>query len=586
MRIDRIRLKNFCGVAEAEVRFAASGVTLIHGPNEAGKSTLMTGIDILFDHRDDSKKEEVRQTKPVNRDVGSEVEADVQIGDYQFTYFKRFHKDKETVLTIHAPKAENLLGREAHERVQQMLAGSVDTGLWRALRILQGGSLELPALHDQRALSEALDRAAGQAKSGEKENALFEAAYTEYSQYFTDTGREREVPVGQARTRATEAAENEHNLHEELNKLEEDIGRFATLEKSVTTLKRGLAGLDTAQAKARATWDAVSKLAENVERTKSAKQLADQALQVAKTAQQLRSEMISLVTVNSERVETAKIQNVKTTAALESATTTLNTERTARDAAIATASQCEVEERLRRADQELRDEEFELVRMEERLQHVTSADTAAAAASAVLSATKITEQRRTKIRNAEVKLKTEQGILNSGSPRFTITALESLDVSIDGEPLTLTAGQVRTVAVSEPVSARIGSMVELRVEPGTNADTLSQAVTDAESALAKACAEAGVSGPEEAETEWAALLDAKRTVADRDRIAKEHLRDLTREELGKRIKAARAKVDAYLGKRSSELVLPATSIECKELLQVCCGRLKIDQYLRFVPTQN
>ena len=220
MRLDRIRLKNFCGVAETEIKFAPSGVTLIHGPNETGKSTLMMGIDVLFDHRDDSKKEEVRQTKPVNRDVGSEVEADVEIGEYRFTYFKRFHKDKETVLTIHAPKAESLVGREAHERVQQILAGSVDTALWQALRIMQGGNLEMPTLHDQRALSEALDRAAGQAKSGQKENALFEAAYSEYSQYFTDTGKEREVPVVQARKRATDTAESERNLQAVLSKLE------------------------------------------------------------------------------------------------------------------------------------------------------------------------------------------------------------------------------------------------------------------------------------------------------------------------------------------------------------------------------
>src|SRR4051794_37005083 len=107
MRIDRIRIKNFCGVAEAEVRFAPKGVTIVHGPNEAGKSTLMQGINVLFDHKDDSRKEEVRLTKPVHRDVGSEVEADVEIDSFRFTYFKRFHKDRETRLTIHAPKAEN-----------------------------------------------------------------------------------------------------------------------------------------------------------------------------------------------------------------------------------------------------------------------------------------------------------------------------------------------------------------------------------------------------------------------------------------------------------------------------------------------
>jgi len=566
MRIERIRLKNFCGVSETEVKFASLGVTLIHGPNETGKSTLMTGIDVLFDHRDDSKKEEVRQTKPVNRDVGSEVEADVQIGEYRFTYFKRFHKDKETILTIHAPRPENLVGRDAHDRVQQILAGSVDTALWQALRILQGGNLEMPTLHDQRALSEALDRAAGQSKSGDKENALFEAAYSEYSQYFTDTGKEKETPVGQARKRATESSEKERGLQADLNKLEEDIGRFATLEKSVATLKRGLAGLDAAQARAQATWDVVSKLAEHVERARSAKQLADQAKQTTKSALQQRNEMINLVTASSQKVQTAKTLNAKTTLALETATGALNAARTIRDAAVATATQCDAEELIRRADQEFRDEEFELVRMGERLQHVTSADIAAATASAVVSATKITEQLRTKIRNAEVKSKTEQGILNSASPQFTITALESVEVGIDGERLSLSAGQARTIAVSEAVSARIGSLVEVRVEPGANAETLSQAAADAESALAKACAQAGVASPEEAETVWAALVDAKRTVADRDRIAKEHLRDLTREELGERIKDAKAKVDAYLAKRNSDVVLPATSEECKTLL--------------------
>ena len=291
-------------------------------------------------------------------------------------------------------------------------------------------------------------------------------------------------------------------------------------------------------------------------------------MQATKRALQQRNDMINLVAAASKVVQAAKTQNAKTTAALDAAATTLSTARSTRDTAIATASRCDAEERIRRADQELRDQEFELLRMVERLQHVASADTAAATASAVVSATMITDQLRTKIRNAEVKLKTEQGILNSTSPQFTITALKSVEVVINGEPLTLSPGQVRMVPVSEPVSAKIGSMVELRVEPGTNAETLSQAATNAEGALAKACGEAGVESPEEAETVWIALLDAKRTVADRDRIAKEHLRDLTREELGERIRVAKAKVDAYLAKRNTDVVFPATSEECNALLEL------------------
>ena len=565
MRIDRVRLKNFCGVTETEVKFAPTGVTIIHGPNEAGKSTLMAGINVLFDHLDDSKKEEVRNTRPVNRDVGSEVEADVEIGDHRFTYFKRFHKDKETRLIIHTPKAENLVGREAHERVQQILDGSVDTALWRALRIVQGGNLKMPELHSQPALEQALDRAAGQIQAGEKEDALFDAAYSEYAIYFTDTGREREDPIAQTRARAAEAAEKGDVLLAQLKGIEDDVGRFAALERSVATLKRNLAGLEDAQQKAQVAWDAVSKLAEQVERAKSAHQLADQAMQAAKTASRQRSEMVSRVKAVAQNVEAATAKSTQSSTALATASDSLSLAKAKRDAANATAAQCDAEERLRRADHEFRVGEFELVLMEERFKHVSNADAAAAAANAVVAATKITETLRTSIRNAEVELKTAQGVLNSASPQFTIKALKSLAVVINGNSQTFKAGEARVVPVSEPISATIANTLELRVEPGTSAETLQQAVSDAETVLVRACAKAGVANSDKAEAAWTALQDAKRTLADRNRIVKEHLRDLSREELGVHIETAKAKVNAYRAKRRSSIELPKTSEECHVL---------------------
>ena len=565
MRIDRVRLKNFCGVTETEVKFAPTGVTIVHGPNEAGKSTLMAGINVLFDHRDDSKKEEVRNTRPVNRDVGSEVEADVEIGDHRFTYFKRFHKDKETRLTIHTPKAENLVGREAHERVQQILDGSVDTALWRALRIVQGRNLEMPELHSQPALEQALDRAAGQIQAGEKEDALFDAAYSEYAIYFTDTGREREDPIAQTRARAAEAAEKGDVLLAQLKGIEDDVGRFAALERSVATLKRNLAGLEDAQQKAQVAWDAVSKLAEQVERAKSAHQLADQAMQAAKTASRQRSEMVSRVKAVAQNVEAATAKSTQSSTALATASDSLSSAKAKRDAANATAAQCDAEERLRRADHEFRVGEFELVLMEERFKHVSNADAAAAEANAVVATTKITETLRTSIRNAEVELKTAQGVLNSASPQFTIKALKSLAVVINGNSQTFKAGEARVVPVSEPISATIANTLELRVEPGTSAETLQQAVSDAETVLVRACAKAGVANSDKAEAAWTALQDAKRTLADRNRIVKEHLRDLSREELAVHIETAKAKVNAYRAKRSSSIELPKTSEECHVL---------------------
>lgn len=567
MRIDRVRLKNFCGVAEAEVKFAPTGVTIVHGPNEAGKSTLMHGISVLFDHRDDSRKEEVRLTKPVNRDVGSEVEADVAIGEHAFTYFKRFHKDRETRLTIHAPRAESLGGREAHERVQQILSGSVDTALWQALRIVQGGNLEMPALLNQPALAQALDRAAGQAKSGEKEEALFDAARAEYKRYFTDTGKEREDPLGQARRRAAEAAEKERELFAQLKAIEADVNHFAEVERSAATLRRSLAALASAQVKAQAEWDAVEQLVAGEARAKAAHQIAHQAAQAARNAVQQRNEMIAQVGTAAGNAAGATAKKDSTAAALGEAEQALGSARSKRDAASATASRCDAEEAIRRADHEFRVEAFELVRMEERAGHVRKADEAAAAAAAVLAATKITEKLRAGIRDAEIGFKTAQGILNAASPQLTIKLLKAVAVAVNGKALSLKAGEARVLPVTEPVSATVADSVELRVDPGASAETQRQAVSDAESALAKACARAGVASPEEAETAWAALQAAKRTVDDRDRIAKEHLRDLTREALAGRIKAARAKVRAYEAKRAAEPALPANAEEAKTLLE-------------------
>ncbi len=559
MRIERIRLKDFCGVCAAEVRFARAGVTIVHGPNEAGKSTLMLGISVLFDHLDDSRKEEVRNTKPVNRDVGSEVEADIEIGAYRFTYFKRFHKNKETRLTVHAPAGENLSGREAHERVRAILEGSVDTALWRALRIVQGRNLDMPDLQNQPALAQALDRAAGQAKSGDKEEALFDAAYAEYALYFTDTGREKDNPLGQAHKHATESAEAVRALEVQVKEVEDDVARFADLERSAAMHRRSSARLELAKKSAQENWNAVSKLKEGLDRALTAHQLADQTMQAAKSALERRRELVSGLSTAATGVEVATAQHARTAESVATATQSLEAARAARDAAAANADRCEGELRTRASDLELRKEEFDLVLMAERLEHVRKADADAVAASAVVEAGRITDALRTKIRDAEIELKTKQAVLNAAAPQITIHALKAQAVSLNNSHQELRAGERRDMAVTAPLSMAIADLMELRFNPGNSAENLQQAVLETEAALARACAKAGVMNPAEAESAWAALLEARRVVATRDRVVREHLRDLTRDALNQRVEVTRAKVRAYLADRVSDIALPASA---------------------------
>jgi hypothetical protein len=566
MIIKRIRLKDFCGVESAEVKFATSGVTLIYGPNEIGKSTLMTGIDLLFDQKDDSKREEVRLTKSVNKDVGSEIEADIEIGQFQFTYFKRFHKDRETVLNIHHPKPQSLTGRDAHDRVRQILDASVDISLWKALRILQGGDLEMPVLKDQQALSVALDRAAGQSQTGDKENALFEAAYAEYSKYYTDTGREKEVPLGQAQQKANEAITKAEGLRKDLVSLVSDIDRHATLEKSIFKLKGKLVALEVSKEKAKEKWDAVSRLVENFDLASKEKRFADNESQILQSDLSRRQELVAQTLSNLKKSEKAKLENEDAAVALEIAEQKLKLAKENHDDAIKYLSTCEDEALTRTADHNFLVETFELTRMQERLSHVNIADEDAGTANAFVASTKLTEKLRIKIRNAEVQFKTSVGILNSALPKIAVKALASMSIFVDEQKINLEPGQVKNIVLDKTINATIESVAEIIVEPGASSDELKKEAAEAEEELSRLCKEAGVASADEAEIVWAKLNDAFNTLSNRDRVVKEHLRDLSREKLEKLIQDSKARVDSFTLNRKSTQELPVSIDESNTIL--------------------
>jgi hypothetical protein len=135
MKLHRLVLKNYRGIEHREIEFPDHGVVVVSGANEIGKSSMVEALDLLLESKDRSTKKEVKQVKPTHADVGSEVTAEISAGPYRFVYHKRFHKKCETQLTVLEPRREQHSGDEAHDRVQAMLAETVDTELWRAQRV-------------------------------------------------------------------------------------------------------------------------------------------------------------------------------------------------------------------------------------------------------------------------------------------------------------------------------------------------------------------------------------------------------------------------------------------------------------------
>ncbi|MGI9327153.1 MAG: AAA family ATPase, partial [Pseudomonadales bacterium] len=72
MQLVRLSLKDWRGVRDREISFA-DGVTVIEGPNEVGKSTIVEALQILFRDLDTSTKAQVKAIQPVGQDVGSRV---------------------------------------------------------------------------------------------------------------------------------------------------------------------------------------------------------------------------------------------------------------------------------------------------------------------------------------------------------------------------------------------------------------------------------------------------------------------------------------------------------------------------------
>ena len=236
MKILKIELRNYRGVDHRIVEFAPSGVTIVEGPNEIGKSSMAEAIDRVIEDMDSTSRQRVVTTKPIGRDVGPEVMLEMESGAYAFKYRKRFLRDRVTELEITRPRSEFRTGREAHDRVEAILSETVDMALWRALRIQQGQVIAQAPLLDQTSLSAALDRAAGEAPAGGEEVALFDLAHNEYLAYWTETGRRKGTEVELERTIEASGLEIER-LQSAMRDIEADVEASVRLEGEAVRLK-------------------------------------------------------------------------------------------------------------------------------------------------------------------------------------------------------------------------------------------------------------------------------------------------------------------------------------------------------------
>ena len=259
-----MQLRNYRGVVKSDVSFSQNGVTIVEGPNDVGKTAISEGLQLAIDLPDSSKSAQVKAVQPVGRDEGPEVEISLSSGNYELVYRKRWLRQPETTLEVTLPQSENLTGREAHDRLQAILAETLDEELWRALRIEQGTELMLPSF-GLPSMGRALDRAAGGDVATDREETLWTRIGDEYDKYWTATGQVK-VERKSSGERVQEAQDRVAKLTGQLQDIESDAAQMSRLIDESARLSETMKECEKSERELEQRWNAMDRLRLEVER--------------------------------------------------------------------------------------------------------------------------------------------------------------------------------------------------------------------------------------------------------------------------------------------------------------------------------
>lgn len=555
MKLVRLALENWRGVPSRDIEFA-SGVTLIEGPNEIGKSTLVEALRTLFDEMDSSNKKTVKAIQPVGEDVGSRVEAEIITGEYHIVYSKTYNKGRKTELRILAPKSEQLTGREAHERAERLLEETIDTGLWNALLVEQGKEIKGAHLSDSDGLARALDEAAGSATAEQNDSDLFRSVQAEYEQYFTlragkpkFEGLNNDVVAARAAVAAA---------REDLTAIEQDSAAHRRCLAEIRRLEEDLPKLQQNVQRYQAGWEAVTTLKQKIANKKTQADTAQQLLQIAIDEQNRRQALAADLLSSSQKLA---IKNAALTAQAENAKT------------ISLASE-EADRELKKLKTEVKAARMALERDRADLQHLQNLEKLydrkqrlkslqALAEKATVERARLAEIRVDAaglelLRCAEKELHVAIGKRDTATSAVAITAEKPLQISLNREPLDLASGAVETRTVAAELLVAIPGVANIRITPSQSAADLEADVVECRKALNVLLTEYAVKNLGDAVAAEAQRAAAARDLKTLNEKTIALLGDDSEADLEASVKKLQANCDSYMAERSSDTVLPET----------------------------
>lgn len=512
MQLIRLALENWRGIRSRTLEFSA-GITLIEGPNEAGKSSLIEALKLLLTEPDSSKKKQIKNIQPVSQDVGSSVLAELRVGDVHCTLSKTFNRATQTLLQIHAPAAQQFTGREAHDQARALLTEHVDLALWDALLVDQGASVgpkdSQVSINDSLSLSRALDQVAAgtdassadasrtdaappRVAAGEDSQiaSLFEAAREEYERYFT--ARTGTIRFQAQRQAVADAIAAEQAATAQQDALTQDQLLHERLAQGIRQQARLLPGLEAREQALRTQHERLLSLADELKQHQAqvanATRLHDTVRQLVKDRaqmqQQIRDEQQQLTQLRAdgaavaERLEPLTARRDALRQAVEAA----------RERVALTSARVLQQERAQR----LRAAEQEHAATSDRLTQLEALEASRLAQQAAIADLRITNKDVDALRQALALRDRADDRLHDAGVELTVKAIQPLTLQLNDETINVAPEAPLQHRITRALTLNIDQRAELTLHPAAAIEDLAEQSAAANRAWETLCATHGV----------------------------------------------------------------------------------------------
>jgi len=256
VRLIELSLQDVRGVENRTVTFATdptglTGVVIVEGPNEAGKTSLRDAFVALLTYKASSKHSDVKLLQTSGRDEPPRVSATFSLGARTFTYRKQFTKRPTTELTVTGTDPVQLSGDEAHDYVVKALDEKLDRGLWQALWLTQRELATQPVIDDARGLTRVLDAGTQTAAVGMIEHAVVDAARRHYASFFTEKTGKLRSELKQFEEAHEQALGELEQFNQELAAVQNDSDERDRLERELPRLAEAITKAEHDATKAR-----------------------------------------------------------------------------------------------------------------------------------------------------------------------------------------------------------------------------------------------------------------------------------------------------------------------------------------------